>query len=63
MNGKRKDITKEDLLSVENTIKTKKAVSIITEISENVSQWKKFADDVNVFPELRDRIDKTLVIL
>jgi serine/threonine-protein kinase HipA len=63
MNGKRKDITKEDLLSVENTIKTKKAVSIINEISENVSQWKKFADDVNVFPELRDRIDKTLVIL
>lgn len=63
MNGKRKDITKEDLLSVENTIKTKKAVSIINEISENVSQWKKFADDVNVFPELRDKIDKTLVIL
>ena len=63
MNGKRKDITKEDLLSVENTIKTKKAVSIINEISENVSQWKKFADDVNVLPELRNRINKTLVIL
>jgi len=62
MNGKRKDITKEDLLSVENTIKTKKAASIISEISENVSQWKKFADDVNVLPELRDRIDKTLII-
>lgn len=63
MNGKRKDITKEDLLSVESTIKTKKAVSIINEISETVSQWKKFADEVNVFPELRDRIDKTLIIL
>lgn len=63
INGKRTDITKEDLLSVENTIKTKKAVSIINEISENVSQWKKFADDVNVFPELRDRIDKTLIIM
>ncbi len=62
MNGKRKDITKEDLLSVENTIKTKKAISIINEINENVRQWKKFADDVNVFPELRDRIDKTLNI-
>ena len=62
MNGKRKDITKEDLLSVENTIKTKKAATIISEISENVSQWKKFADDVNVLPELRDRIDKTLII-
>ena len=63
MNGKRKDITKEDLLSVENTIKTKKAVSIINEICENVSQWKKFADEVNVFPELTDRIDKTLIII
>lgn len=63
INGKRKDITKEDLLSVESTIKTKKAVSIINEISETVSQWKKFADEVNVFPELRDRIDKTLIIL
>lgn len=63
MNGKRKDITKEDLLSVESTIKTKKAVSIINEISETVSQWKKFADEVNVFPELRNMIDKTLIIL
>jgi serine/threonine-protein kinase HipA len=63
MNGKRKDIRKEDLLSVEPTIKTKKALSIITEISENVSQWKKFADDVNLIPELRDMIDKTLIIL
>jgi serine/threonine-protein kinase HipA len=63
MNGKRKDIRKEDLLSVEPTIKTKKALSIITEISDNVSQWKKFADDVNLIPELRDMIDKTLIIL
>jgi serine/threonine-protein kinase HipA len=63
MNGKRKGITKEDLLSVENTIKTKKAVSIINEISENVSLWKKFADEVSVFPELRDRIAKTLIIM
>jgi serine/threonine-protein kinase HipA len=62
MNGKRKDITKEDLLAVEKTIKSKKAISIINEISENVSLWKKFADEVNVFPEIRDRIDKTLII-
>jgi len=62
INGKRKDIIREDLLSVESTIKTKKAVSIINEISETISKWKRFADDVNVFPELRDRIDKTLII-
>ncbi len=63
MNGKRKDITTEDLLSVEPSIKTKKALSIITEISKNVSQWKNFSDDVSVFPDHRDKIDKTLIIL
>lgn len=63
INGKRKDITKEDLLSVESTIKTRKAVSIINEISETVNKWTKFADEVNVFPELQDRIEKTLIIL
>lgn len=62
INGKRKDITKEDLLAVEKTIKSKKAISIINEISDNVRQWKKFADNVNVFPELQDKIEKTLIL-
>ena len=60
MNNKRKDITKEDLLNVEKTIKPKKAESIMEEIYDTVSQWKEFADNEKVSKELRDRIAKTL---
>jgi serine/threonine-protein kinase HipA len=62
INGKRTAITKEDLLIIGKSIKNKKAASIIGEISDTVSQWKKFADDVNVLPEIRDEIAKTLII-
>lgn len=60
VNGKRRNITKEDLLTVEKTVKTKKANSIIDEINATVSHWKEFADEVDVLPELRDKIDRTL---
>jgi serine/threonine-protein kinase HipA len=63
INGKRTAITKEDLLIIGRSIKNKKAESIIDEISDTVSQWKKFANDVNVLPEIRDEIDKTLINL
>jgi serine/threonine-protein kinase HipA len=63
INGKRTAITKEDLLIIGKSIKNKKAPSIIEEISDIVSQWKKFADDVNVLPEIRDEIGKTLINL
>jgi len=62
MNNKRKDITKEDLLNVEKTIKPKKAESIIEEIYDTVSQWNNFADKENVSKELRDRIADNLII-
>jgi serine/threonine-protein kinase HipA len=62
MNNKRKDITKEDLLNVEKTIKPKKAESIMEEIYDTVSQWKYFADKENVSPALRDRIADNLII-
>lgn len=61
INGKRTDITKEDLLVIGKSIKNKKAVSIIEEINDTVSQWKKFANDVDVLPEIRDEIAKTLI--
>lgn len=62
INGKRTAITKDDLLIIGKSIKNKKAASIIDEISDTVSQWKKFANDVNVLPEIRDEIAKTLII-
>ena len=61
INGKRTGITKEDLLNIGKSIKNKKAANMIEEINNAISQWKKFADEVNVLPELRDEIAKTLI--
>jgi serine/threonine-protein kinase HipA len=63
INGKRKDITKADLLVIGESIRCKKASVIIDEINDTVNQWKKFADDVSVKPNLRDEITKTLLNL
>ena len=61
INGKRTGITKEDLLVIGKSIRNKKAESIIEEIKDKVSQWKKFANEVNVMPQLRDEIAKTII--
>jgi len=61
INNKRKDITKEDLLIIGEFIKCKKSDKIIEEISYVVNQWKNFAEEVKVTPELRDAIAKTLL--
>ena len=63
INGKRKDITKADLLVIGESIRCKKASVIIEEINDNVNQWKKIANEVGVQPKLRDEIDKTLLDL
>ncbi len=61
INGKRKDITKKDLLIIGESIRCKKANEIINEISHTVGQWKTFADEVKVQPALRDAIAGTLL--
>lgn len=63
VNGKRNNITGEDLLIIGKSIKNKKAEAVIREINDTVSQWKKFADETKVSPKLRDEIDKTLIRL
>ena len=63
INGKRTNITREDLLVVGKSIKNKKAAETIDVISDTVSRWKTFADDVMVSPKLRDAIDATLIRL
>ena len=63
INGKRKDISKADLLVIGESIRCKKASAIIDEINDNVNQWKKIANDVGVQAKLRDEIDKTLLNL
>ncbi len=59
INGKRKDITKADLLVIGDSIRLKKASEIIDEINATVNQWKEYADEVHVAPKLRNEIGKT----
>ena len=61
INKKRKDITKYDLLLIGKSINCKKAPYIISEINDVIKQWKKFANEVDVKPSLREAIHKTLL--
>jgi len=63
INGKRKNITKEDLQLIGSSIKCKKANEIINEINDQVNTWQKYAKEVNVTPALRNSIAKTLLNL
>lgn len=63
INGKRKDFTRHDLLTVAKSMNIKKADYIITEINQVVSHWNAFAEDVNAKPELRDSISKNLELM
>lgn len=63
VNGKRKYITKDDLLSVAKQMNIKKAGGIIDQISTVVKNWPKYAEEVKVDKKLRDAIKKTLVPL
>jgi len=61
INGKRTNITKNDLIGIGDSIKCKKASVIIDEINDTVNQWQKFAEETGVIPSLRDEIAKSLL--
>ena len=61
LNSKRDHFTKEDLLIVGETVNCRKAALIIEEVNAVVSEWKKYAKEVDVKPILRDAISKTLL--
>lgn len=63
INGRRTNITKDDLLVIGKSIRCKNAEDIIFDISKIVSRWKNYADEVKVSPKLRDEIGKTLIRL
>ena len=65
INGKRTQISRKDLLSVGNTIKTRQVNpgEIISEIQQIVKRWNRYADKYKVPPKLRDEIGGTLVRL
>ncbi len=60
INGKRQEIKKADLMVIGDTIRCKKASDIIEEVVYTVNQWKKFAVESAVEPELRDAIGKNI---
>ncbi|MCE1197620.1 MAG: type II toxin-antitoxin system HipA family toxin [Marinilabiliales bacterium] len=60
INGKRKEITRTDLLVVGESIGCKKAAGILDEIRATVKQWPRFAEMAGVDPTLRDAIAATL---
>jgi serine/threonine-protein kinase HipA len=56
VNGKRKGISKNDLLLVGKSISCKHAATIIDEIEATVLNWKKFAGEVGVSSQLSNAI-------
>lgn len=60
INGKRKGISKKDLLVIGKSIRCKEASIIIEEIESIIMNWKRFANEVGVPGKLRDAIDTTI---
>jgi serine/threonine-protein kinase HipA len=63
INSKRKDITRDDLLTVAKRMNIKKPVAIINQIKNAVSQWDEFASQIQVKTDLKKAIGKTLLLL
>ncbi|MDP3392177.1 type II toxin-antitoxin system HipA family toxin [Sediminibacterium sp.] len=63
VNGKRNNISIDDLLAVAKNMNIKKPVVILNHISDTVKNWKNFAAETKLAPKLRDAIAKTLLPL
>lgn len=62
VNGKRKDITASDMLEVARNMSIKKPETIIRQINSVVKKWSQYADKMRVKEDLRDAIQKTLIV-
>lgn len=63
INGKRSNITRDDLLAVAKNMNIKKAPAILNQIKETVASWKNYAAETKVAPKLRDAIAQTIIPL
>lgn len=61
INGKRKDITRDDLLLIAKKMNIKKANQLIEKVKDVVSNWNSYADKVSVDTDLKKSINKNLV--
>ena len=63
MNGKRKNITRKDLIAVGKSMNIKNIEEIIDKVAIAVSNWEDYAILVNIEDKLRDAIKATHIIL
>ena len=63
INGKRKNFSNSDFLSIAKSMNIKKAEQIILQVQEVVSQWKSYASEVEVHPSLSKKISNHLPVL
>jgi serine/threonine-protein kinase HipA len=63
VNGKRKDISRADLLEVAKQMNVKKAEAILNQIATIVTHWGEYAKSVSVDKPLLKAIEKTLLVL
>lgn len=61
INGKRDNITREDLIEIGRSIRNKKAGEIIDEIYDKVRQWDLYATEAGVDKEKKQEIGNTLI--
>ncbi|MDD2983521.1 MAG: hypothetical protein PHQ74_09035 [Crocinitomicaceae bacterium] len=59
INGKHKDITFDDLMSIAKENSIKKGKAIIENISKIVANWNEFAEKAKVEKQLTKTISKT----
>ncbi|MET1260372.1 type II toxin-antitoxin system HipA family toxin [Flagellimonas sp. DF-77] len=60
VNGKRRDITKDDLMTLATDNNIKKGAKIIDTINATVSQWQHYAEQVDLREDLKKRIAENL---
>lgn len=63
INGKRQNITRNDLFLVAQKMNIKRADAIINQVHDAVSKWDEFADQTAVAQDLKVAIAKTLWLL
>ena len=63
INGKRENITREDLMIIGESIRNKKSKEMIDEINDKIQSWKHYAIEAGVDKEKRETIGKTLISL
>lgn len=63
INGKHKEITKDDLLSIAKENNIRKAEQTLLEINEVIKSWPDFARQVDVRPDLRETIQTNLHLI